>query len=134
MISREARIFLIVGALTVGVDFLTYHLLLSLTGGDTSIAKAVGFLTGTAFAYVVNRAWTFNQHVHASGSLWRFGLLYGTTLMANVAVNALVLRTGEGLPQITLAAFLLATATSAVLNFLGMKHFVFSPTQPKTKA
>ncbi len=124
MIKRELAIFLIVGTLTVLIDFLTYRGLIAMTLGiDT--AKAIGFISGTVFAYFANRFWTFGSKPHAAGSLWRFIFLYAATLGANVVVNTAALALFGGVSTAIQIAFLLATATSASLNFLGMKLFVF---------
>jgi putative flippase GtrA len=163
MIKRELAIFLVVGTLTVMIDFLTYRGLVwaQLLGVDS--AKGLGFLTGTVFAYFANRFWTFGHKAHAVGSAWRFIILYSLTLAANVLVNSLLI---SCLPiqlpvlvdmlkeatqlimidqpiyvpvndmlnkllnkEITIQiAFLIATITSAALNFIGMKLFVFKTT------
>lgn len=125
MIKRELGIFLIVGSLTVLVDFMVYRGLLwfDLTGID--IAKGISFLAGTVFAYFANRFWTFGHRSSASGSGWRFALLYLSTLIANIVVNALALTTLNTVPSAMQWAFLLATGVSATLNFIGMKYFVF---------
>lgn len=165
MIRRELTIFLVVGSLTVLVDFLTYRGLIwaQLLGVD--VAKAIGFLTGTVFAYFANRYWTFGQKPHAAGSAWRFIVVYSLTLAVNVLVNsflitwlpvnlsaffdkltvvnnfittlALTTEVNTILSIITSKeagiqlAFLIATITSATLNFIGMKHFVFKTTSLK---
>ena len=163
MIKRELAIFLIVGTLTVMIDFLTYRGLVwaQLLGVDS--AKGLGFLTGTVFAYFANRFWTFGHKTHAVGSAWRFIILYSLTLATNVLVNAfLISYLPIQLPvlldmlkeatqlimidqpiyvpvngmlnkllhqEITIQiAFLIATITSAALNFIGMKLFVFKTT------
>jgi putative flippase GtrA len=163
MIRRELTIFLIVGILTVIIDFLTYRGLLwaQLLGVDS--AKGLGFLIGTVFAYFANRFGTFSHNTHAIGSVWRFVILYSLTLSVNVLVNSLVMSyLPNQLPvlldmlmsimklimidqpiyeevnsmlnkllnkEITIQiAFLVATVTSAVLNFIGMKLFVFKTT------
>jgi len=127
MIGRELAIFLIVGSLTVLLDFLSYRGLIGIGLLGTSSAKAAGFLIGTLFAYFANRAWTFRQKVLAPGSALRFTLLYAATLTVNVFVNsaALTLLVGVGVGIALQAAFLLATGVSTCLNFLGMKFFVF---------
>lgn len=125
MIRRELAIFLIVGFLTVLLDFLSYRGLIWIGLLGTGSAKAVGFLVGTVFAYFANRAWTFRQTVHAPGSAWRFVLLYTVTLAVNVSVNAAALTLLVGVGIALQAAFLLATGASTCLNFLGMKFFVF---------
>ena len=126
MIRRELGIFLVVGLSTVLIDFLTYRGLLWLDLAGVDMAKATGFLTGTVYAYFANRLWTFGHKTHASGSVWRFVVLYALTLAANVAVNALALRLLADVPGIAIQlAFLVATTVSAALNFCGMKWFVF---------
>jgi putative flippase GtrA len=126
-VKREAGIFLIVGGLTVLLDFLTYRALVWTTWTGIDAAKAIGFLTGTVFAYFANRAWTFGSARHASGSAPRFIVLYALTLGANVLVNALTLSAGKGIAGIVEVAFVLATGVSATLNFIGMKFYVFKP-------
>lgn len=123
MIRRELLTFLIVGTLTVVVDFLSYHGLSQVWSVD--FAKAGGFVAGTVFAYFANRIWTFGHNAHASGTWWRFILLYAITLGANVFVNAWALGLTSSFAQSVQISFFLATAISAMLNFIGMKWFVF---------
>lgn len=125
MIKRELAIFLVVGTATVLVDFIAYRGLLGFTPVTVDTAKAVGFLTGTLFAYFANRLWTFGHKQHAPGSAWRFAALYASTLGANVAINSLALALFTKMNAAIQVAFLLATGVSAALNFLGMKLFVF---------
>lgn len=124
MIRKEASVFLIIGTLTVGVDFSSYHLLLWL-GVVYSIAKACGFIAGTIFAYFANKHWTFGHVEHAPNSIPRFAALYAITLGANVLVNQAVLGMAGHAALGVNFAFLIATGVSAMLNFLGMKFFVF---------
>ena len=93
MTRREITIFLVVGTLTVLVDFLTYRSLVWVALVSVELAKATGFLTGTVFAYFANRLWTFGHKTHAAGSVWRFAFLYAATLGVNVFVNSLMLAT-----------------------------------------
>ena len=134
MIKRELVIFLIVGASTVLVDFITYRGLIDFQVMEVDTAKATGFLVGTLFAYFANRFWTFGQKLHKPGSVWRFSALYASTLGANVLINALALKLLADMAIAFQLAFLLATGVSASLNFLGMKLFVFKPiSEPELK-
>ncbi|HEF4780137.1 GtrA family protein [Burkholderia multivorans] len=123
MIRRELAIFLVVGTLTVLVDFLGYRGLVRLGLFDVDIAKGISFVLGTAFAYFANRLWTFGHTAHAPGTAWRFIVVYACTLTANVVVNAAMLRVIDSFA--VQLAFLIATGISASLNFIGMKWFVF---------
>jgi putative flippase GtrA len=127
MIKREIAIFLVVGASTVMVDFISYRGLIGFQVMEVDMAKATGFLIGTIFAYFANRFLTFGNKSHVSGSAWRFLALYAITLVANVLINAIVLKRLADVASAIQFAFLLATGVSACLNFLGMKLFVFRP-------
>ncbi len=122
--------FLIVGTLTVIIDFLTYRLLLWPGVLEIDISKAISFLVGTLFAYFANRFWTFGHKGRSARSAIRFVLLYSLTLGANVAINALILENLHGVLGVFYLAFLVATGVSAALNFVGMKLFVFRKTSP----
>ena len=123
MLSVEVRRFLIVGTTTMFVDLAAYQLLLW-PGVPVDPAKAVSFITGAVFAYLANRAYTFRA-THSAATFLRFWLVYLTNLVINVAVNAGVLWVLRGVPGRIILAFGVATALSALLNFLGMKYFVF---------
>ena len=114
MIKRELGIFLIVGSLTVLVDYLVYRGVIWI---GVDLAKGIGFLTGTLFAFIANRFWTFGHKSHAPGSAWRFIFLYLSTLLVNVAVNALALKVMTDTMTAVRLAFLIATGVSASLNF-----------------
>lgn len=118
----QAVRFLLVGAGTAVADFATYRLLLMLDVPVTP-AKAAGFMVGTTLSYLLNRAWTFGASEHAVG---RFLAVYAVTLVANLAVNAGALAVlGDVTGAITLA-WLVAQAVASALNFLGMRHLVFT--------
>ena len=125
MIKRELVIFMIVGSLTVLIDFTTYRTLTQFEVLEVNMAKAIGFSAGTIFAYFANRFWTFGLQKHNFGSVWRFSALYLSTLGGNVLINSLALSLFAYLTVAIPLAFLLATVVSACLNFIGMKFFVF---------
>lgn len=132
-IKHQLIIFLIVGLLTILIDFLVYRslLYLNLFGIDSAnMAKGLSFIVGTIFAYFANRFWTFNNRNASVGSIGRFILVYICGLSFNVLGNHLctnwlsnILRTPESVIAIS---FLFATSISATLNFIGMKFFVFT--------
>src|SRR3990167_3211350 len=121
MIKKEINIFLIVGSLTVLTDFITYRSLLWASVCSIDTAKALGFITGTIFAYLANRIWTFGHKQHAEGTLVRFLLLYSLTLAANIIINSTVIQLLAALTWKLPIAFLFATGVSATLNSIGMK-------------
>ena len=133
LIKRELIIFLIVGLLTVAIDFLMYRGILFIKPfgfENINIAKGFSFIGGTIFAYFANRFWTFNQQSTRAGSLVRFIVVYILGLFANIIVNYLCIiwfKAFFNLAELSIIlAFVLATAVSATLNFIGMKFFVFT--------
>lgn len=118
--------FLLVGGSTVLLDLLLYKVFLM--GLAPSPAKSLSFLLGTVYAYQFNRVWTFKAGSASLPQALKFGLVYGTNLGINVGTNAAMLSLLPlVLPWRLNMAFLVATATSATLNFLGMKWLVFNP-------
>lgn len=128
MLKKELSIFLVVGCLTVGIDFLTYNILIFFTGLTYEPAKALSFVSGTIFAYMANKIWTFG-HTQAKGRILPFGALYACSLGVNVGVNSAVIYLFGQENIVVQAAFLIATGCSTVLNFVGMKFFVFKKAQ-----
>lgn len=124
--KEQAGRFLIVGVLTVMVDFMTYLLLVA-TGVQLDIAKGVSFAAGTVFAYFANSLWTFSTSRNLV-QFSKFLALYIGTLGINVAVNRFVVDAigDENVRFAVIVAFLAATAVSAASNFIGMKYFVFA--------
>lgn len=132
-IKRELGIFLIVGLLTVGIDFLIYRSFIHLQPFglySINISKGFGFIGGTIFAYFANRFWTFNQQTTGAGSVFRFVMVYILGLIANIAINYLCIEwfsiPALAMEYTLLIAFILATGVSASFNFIGMKFFVFA--------
>jgi putative flippase GtrA len=130
MIRRELGAFLVVGSLSVLTDYLIYRFLLRENLLTVEEAKCVGFIAGTVFGYFANRHWTFGGRLVQKGSPWRFALLYAITLSVNIGLNAVALNAFIALTAAVPLAFLIATAVSATMNFVGMKFFVFKSIAP----
>lgn len=144
MLKKQIIVFIILGILTVIIDYIVYNSLLY-TLRDKEISdlyidifpKALGFLSGTIFAYFANKYITFKNQKYYGKTLFKFITLYIMTLLINVLVNSstiniLYLINIESnsvikidVNDIYLFAFLAATGFSATLNFIGMKWFVF---------
>ena len=125
MIINRLKVFLIVGVMTVVIDYVAYRSLVWSGLWDIGVSKALGFIAGSVFAYVVNRFWTFDDKSHWTTSWVRFAALYALTLFINIYINDTVLGLTTGFYYSVQVAFLLATGVSALLNFLGMNYFVF---------
>jgi putative flippase GtrA len=122
-LSTQLLRFVLVGGFSFLVDYGIYQALLA-GGVWVHAAKGASFVAGTTTAYLLNRRWTFQ----ASGGRAQFAgflLLYGTTFVVNVGVNALALHL---LPrawwEIT-AAFVVAQGTATTINFLVQRLVIF---------
>ena len=116
--------FFLVGISNVFVDLFIYRL--SLTWLDISLSKGLSFCFGTLYSYHLNRVWTFTATTRSFQQFSRFIGISGFALGVNVATNSSVLSILPSSFKFPLAfAYVIATTLSAILNFLGMKCFVF---------
>lgn len=122
--------FLVVGVLATVVDAGTYTTMLW-TGAAAvvwathphDVAKLVSFFFGTVVSYVLNKRYTFASRGTGYREPILFTVLYTITLALNVAVNhGLIQALG---PAWAPVAFVAATATSTIVNFVGQKLWVF---------
>ena len=117
---KEILKFLVGGGSAVITDAVVYALLKQRM--DVSAAKAVSYVMGAAVGFVINKLWTFQSRKFRLSEVFRYIMLYACSAAANTLVNRLALLLSGG----TVFAFLCATGTSTVINFLGQKFFVFS--------
>ena len=124
LLKNEINRFLLVGITTVLIDLSVYSLLLFLEL-DTYISKGISFNVGALFAFYANKNFTFKSNTKSPFKFILFLILYFTTLGINVSFNEIILSL-IGKSELSLfIAFVIATAISATINFLGMKHIVF---------
>lgn len=118
--------FIITGSSAVGTDYLTYYILSK--GLDTSLAKGISFLAGTVLAFVLNKYWTFRSGKYSLVEIFKFIGLYCGSLLVNILVNEMVLLLYENW---IFMAFIFATGTSTIINFIGQKWWVFKSDEVK---
>lgn len=125
LLSQLSR-FVLVGGLSAVVDYGLYQIMLHLDM-QHSVAKTISFICGTTTAYLLNKRFTFDP-VSTSGAsrLAGFVLLYGTTLLVNVGMNALALKLlPNGLPFEVTICWMIAQGTSTCINFLVLRTVIF---------
>lgn len=125
--SKSIFRFIAVGLSTVAIDYAVYSVLLD-NGIERSVGKSLSFICGVLYSYLLNKNWTFEFKGSASRSAAKYFLLYGGTLAINVAVNdyTMDLVTSKGVDRHA-QSFILATAISAIANFIGMRYYAFKP-------
>ncbi len=95
-------------------------------------------MCGTFVTYNLNKLWTWRRRDKNNARFAKFMLLYGTSMLVNVATNTFLLFVLHNyshildLPNKYFIAFAGATGMSAVLNFAGQKVWVFR-NQPNSK-
>jgi putative flippase GtrA len=115
--------FAVVGGFSALVDLGVYTLALHL-GLPTYAARALSFAAGTTTAYFLNRRWTFNAS-GGRGQAVGFAVLYGTTFVVILAVNALALAAlPESSWRITLA-WAISQGIGTAVNFVMLRLVVF---------
>ena len=124
-LEYEVGRFIIVGSTTVLIDLICYFVLIYM-GINTSFSKGISFSVGTFFAYFANRIYTFQSSLGGFFRFTMFVLLYLSTLVANVVSNEILLKLTSQINNSLMISFIIATALSATLNFIGMKYIVFN--------
>ena len=128
---RQVQIFLGLGICSTILDFSIYQALLLPPIFEVNVAKAFGCIGGMSFAYFSNMRWTFNHRSHRVASSWRFIILYTCTLGFNVLINWIALKLFSPFLLTLELPFLVATGFCAIINFFGLKLFVFSESMAK---
>ena len=118
-IEKDFVKFIFVGIAAVLIDSITYLFLIEII--DINLSKAISFLFGSVFAYVLNNFWTFNVSRVSVSNVMKFIVLYIISLCVNVLINALI----NDFFNLFYCAFIIATGVSTLINFLGQKFWVF---------
>lgn len=117
---KQISRFSVAGLSAVAIDFLSYYLLINYLSYD--ISKTLSFVIGAVVAYVINKFWTFEKNNLSFKELVKFALLYTFSLFVNVYMNKLFLDITN---NTIIIAFFVATGSSALINFIGQKWWVF---------
>jgi putative flippase GtrA len=116
---KEILKFLVGGGSAVVVDALFYAILKAYI--DFSVAKAISYILGAFVGFIINKLWTFESKKFKVAEIYKYIILYACSALVNTGVNKFVIWI---IPS-TVFAFLCATGTSTVMNFLGQKFLVF---------
>lgn len=119
--KKELLRFLVGGGSAVATDYIIFKGLLY-AGIDISISKAFSYICGAAVGFIINKFWTFESKFFSKAEIIKYISLYAISACLNTAINKLIIV----IVDMQTFAFLCATGTSMVINFLGQKFFVFS--------
>ena len=118
-LKKQIFIFLVIGTTTVLIDYIFYISILHLFN-LVILAKTISYILGTAFSFFANRKWTFQYKGSYQNNILKFILLYSLSMLVNSLVNPYMLNFLN-----VNSSFIIATITSATLNFIGMKFYIF---------
>lgn len=118
--------YVIAGLICVGIDAIIYSTLYTF-GVSMNVAKLVGITTSVVCAYFINTIWSFRNKISLKSAI-KFATVYTTSIICNVYINAIVYKefssTSLELYAIYIA-FLIATCFSVVIDFLGLKFWIY---------
>ena len=120
---RQVGRFLIMGGSSAATDFACYLLLTERLAISVHTAKGLAYLAGMVVGYFGNKYWTFGSARRSLSEPAAYVALYATTLLVNIAINSgSLFLLGS---RYKILAFLTATGTTMVLNFLGLRLVTF---------
>jgi putative flippase GtrA len=117
--------FLVIGACSTTIDLGAYLLLAQLGGVAPAVAKTCSYLTGMTPGFLGNKFWTFGSKRRTFSEPAIYFSLYVLTLLVNVVLNSAALAVLGRSLSLKLAAFVLATTVTTMLNFLGLRLIAF---------
>jgi putative flippase GtrA len=122
----ELKKFLAVGMIAVSLDWGIYLALVNFLGLGAVLSKCLSYILGTMFAFVANGRLVFQSDLVPVNFLKHL-LLYTFSLLANTLVFAFLKSNFSfDSPMILGAALLAATFVSTLINFMGMRFWVFN--------
>jgi putative flippase GtrA len=114
--------FGIVGVSNTLLSFVVYILLLKVFGVWYIAASGIGFAVGAVNGFLLNRRWTFREHVGDALTPVRWFVVQGCGLLVNLGL-VFVLVDGAHLDKLVGQAF--ATAVVVVLTFFANRAWTF---------
>lgn len=121
----ELKKFLAIGMIAVSLDWGIYLVLTNLFGLGVVISKCLSYLSGTLFAFITNGVLVFQSDL-APIRFLKHLTLYTFSLLANILFFSFwESNVSFDSPMILGPALLTATFVSTVINFVGIRYWVF---------
>lgn len=123
--------FGLVGVSNTAITFTVFTLLLKVFGVWYLAASAIGFAMGATNGFLLNRRWTFSEHVGDSLTPVRWAIVQSSGLAVNEAL-LFVLVDRVGLDELVSQAFAMVVVT--VSTFLVNRAWTFRAHPPTASA
>ena len=111
MIFKEFSKYFGFGIISFLIDFFVYYFLSFYLNIDVNLSKGISFIAGSVNSFVLNKKITFFSIEKGFKEPLRFSLVYLSSLLVNYFDNFL--------------PFIISTSLSVLINFTGLKFFVF---------
>lgn len=122
--SRQFLVFSLIGLLNTAVHYCVFLLLFRGVGVPMLLASAIGYASGVANSYFMNRRWTFRIAAPPSKiEFLRFALVNLISLSVNLAALEFLTSVIGVTPEVGQIA---AIAASLVVNFIGNKKWALA--------
>src|SRR5438034_75618 len=114
--------FAVVGVSNTLLTLLVYAFLLKVVGMWYLAASAIGFIAGATNGFLLNRRWTFREHVGDAFTPVRWAVVQGCGLAVNEALLFVLVHQAR-LDELVAQAF--ATALVTTLTFFANRAWTF---------
>jgi putative flippase GtrA len=127
MIKRELAYFAINGSISVIIAYIVYIGLVRF-GISMEWSNGIAYLAGMLYGFFGNKKLTFQDQGSANPvKVASYSALHMSTLFLNVHVNSIMLGHSQGVDNSITFSFLTAIAVSTIVNFIGLRYWVFRP-------
>ena len=124
--SRYLSRFLVVGLTSTALNYIVVMVLFYLLNIWITLSTIVGYLAGLSLGFYLNKTWTFEDTSKNNFKLiLKYFFVYGISLFfAVLTVNFTIII--FNLPEYI--AVIMSIIVSTILNYLGLRNWVFSET------
>tara|TARA_B000000565_G_scaffold253435_1_gene230037 strand:- start:918 stop:1316 length:399 start_codon:yes stop_codon:yes gene_type:complete len=124
--SRYLSRFLVVGLTSTALNYIVAMVLFYLLNIWITLSTIIGYLAGLSLGFYLNKTWTFEDTSKNNFKLiLKYFFVYGISLFfAVLTVNFTIII--FNLPEYI--AVIMSIIVSTILNYLGLRNWVFSET------
>lgn len=124
--TRYLSRFLVVGLTSTALNYIVVMVLFYLLNIWITLSTIVGYLAGLSLGFYLNKTWTFKDTSKNNFKLiLKYFFVYGISLFfAVLTVNFTIII--FNLPEYI--AVIMSIIVSTILNYLGLRNWVFSET------
>lgn len=120
MIYKEFSKYFGFGIISFLIDFLIYNFLSFYLNIDVNLSKGISFIAGSVNSFILNKKITFFSIEKGFKEPLKFSIVYLSSLLVNYFSHKYLINYFDNfLP------FIISTSLSVLINFTGLKFFVF---------